>query len=198
MLKDNQILSINTVRFDDVTYNAIRDICYGMAVKGGWWSDPTTGEPITRAREVLISLMHSELSEALEAVRKDLNDDHLTNRKGVEVEFADTIIRIMDYCGGFDINIGWKMKDVIIFSNYNDDLFNSATSIVYMHSELTDALRDVQQEGLYLARCVHRMLRYGRRNNLDIGGAMSDKLAYNAKRQDHKLTNRAKQRGKKF
>lgn len=52
-----------------------------------------------------VALMHSELSEALEADRKGLMDDKLTNRTGVEVELADCIIRILDCAAhmGFDI-----------------------------------------------------------------------------------------------
>ena len=52
-----------------------------------------------------IALMHSELSEALEAHRKDLMDDKLPHRTGVEVELADCIIRILDCSAlmGFDI-----------------------------------------------------------------------------------------------
>ena len=41
-----------------------------------------------------IALIHSELSEALEAYNKDLMDHHLPHRKGVEVELADAIYRI--------------------------------------------------------------------------------------------------------
>jgi NTP pyrophosphatase (non-canonical NTP hydrolase) len=44
-----------------------------------------------------IALMHSELSEALEGLRKDMQDDKLTHRKMVEVELADVVIRIMNY-----------------------------------------------------------------------------------------------------
>lgn len=52
-----------------------------------------------------IALMHSELSEALEADRKDLMDDKLPHRKGREVELADAIIRILHAGarGGMDI-----------------------------------------------------------------------------------------------
>ena len=53
-----------------------------------------------------IALMHSELSEALEADRKDLMDDKLTHRKGLEVELADAVIRIMDFSQGKDLDVG--------------------------------------------------------------------------------------------
>ena len=52
-----------------------------------------------------IALMHSELSEALEADRKDLMDDKLTHRKGLEVELADAVIRIMDFTQGKDMDL---------------------------------------------------------------------------------------------
>lgn len=57
--------------------------------KGFWESKRSSGESI--------ALMHSELSEALEADRKDLKDDHLNQYSGVTVELADCIIRIMDF-----------------------------------------------------------------------------------------------------
>lgn len=45
-----------------------------------------------------IALMHSELSEALSALR-DEDWPH------VEEELADTIIRILDFCGAFELSI---------------------------------------------------------------------------------------------
>ena len=71
-------------------------LVHKTATDAGWYADPATGEPVERNVGEVIALMHSELSEALEAYRRDLMDDKLTTRKGIEVEFADCIIRIFD------------------------------------------------------------------------------------------------------
>ena len=63
-----------------------------------------------------IALMHSELSEALEADRKDLMDDKLTHRKGLEVELADAVIRIMDFSQGKDLDVDGAVLEKL---NYN-------------------------------------------------------------------------------
>ncbi len=79
---------------------------HGTALEGGWWHDPKTGERKDRNKGELIALMHSELSEALEGVRKDLKDEHLPEFKSVEVELADTLHRIFDFAGAFDLRLG--------------------------------------------------------------------------------------------
>lgn len=70
-----------------------------------WWRDPMTGLPIERNRGELIALMHSELSEALEGVRKGLPDDHLPHRSAEEVELVDLLIRVFDYAGAYGLDL---------------------------------------------------------------------------------------------
>ena len=78
-------------------------------IVAGWWNDLITGEKLDRNDGELICLMHSELSEALEGVRKNAMDDHLPSRPMVEVEMADTIIRILDYCAARGLDVGGAM-----------------------------------------------------------------------------------------
>lgn len=87
----------------------------------GWYSNLETGEPIIRNFGEVVALMHSELSEALEGWRKDLMDTHLTDRKMAEVEFADTIIRILDTAGAEGMDVAGAIRDKFAYNQQRAD-----------------------------------------------------------------------------
>lgn len=89
-----------------IQINLVRDECHGRSRAAGWYTNPQTGAPIERNLGEMISLEHSELSERLEAVRKNLQSDHLPGFTGEEEEAADALIRLMDYCGYRGIDLG--------------------------------------------------------------------------------------------
>lgn len=91
-----------------------------------WWQDPKTGKRIERNKGEMIALMHSELSEALEGVRKNKMDDHLPHRLSEEVELADLLIRALDYIGAFNLDIGGALIEKIDYNTTRADHTNEA------------------------------------------------------------------------
>ncbi len=78
-----------------------------MAAQGFWKSDNTRWK---------IALMHSELSEALEADRKSLNAEHIPGFTGVEEELADVIIRVLDFAGHHQLRLGEALSAKIAYN----------------------------------------------------------------------------------
>lgn len=81
----------------EANFNQLQESISGWNTHQGFWQSDNSGEKI--------ALMHSELSEALEADRKDLPSDKLEGFSGVEEELADTVIRILDFAGYHDLRL---------------------------------------------------------------------------------------------
>lgn len=84
----------------ETLFEQLQGLIYDAMQANGFWADSVTfGDKI--------ALLHSELSEALEADRKQiLNDDKIPEFTGVEAEFADTLIRLLDTAGRYDMRLG--------------------------------------------------------------------------------------------
>jgi NTP pyrophosphatase (non-canonical NTP hydrolase) len=93
--------------------------CHAANIK--WWQDPATGQPIERNKGELLMLIVSEIAEAMEGERKDLMDDKLPHRRAAEVELADALIRIFDYCGAFGYDIEGAFWEKMRFNAARED-----------------------------------------------------------------------------
>lgn len=82
-----------------MTLTELQKLCYQNSKEAGWHDTP-------REDGTFIALIHSEISEAMEGLRKDLMDDHLPHRKMAEVELTDALIRICDFAEfkGYDLS----------------------------------------------------------------------------------------------
>jgi len=147
-----------------------------------WWTDLETGEPIQRNRYELLALVISEVSECLEGERKNLMDDKLPHRRMAEVEMADAYIRLLDYAGGMDITLwndesNWRISD-----NIGEALYHLTRLIVCST----------------IPQCLRYIEAYCKKWGYDLEGAIEEKLAFNATREDHTNAARKAKNGKKF
>lgn len=85
-----------------------------------WWHDEN-GVRLVRNKGEMIALMHSELSEMLEGVRKSGVDDHLPNRISEEVELADLLIRAFDYAAGHGLDLGGAIVEKMEYNKRRAD-----------------------------------------------------------------------------
>lgn len=87
--------------FIQASVNLLVQQCFGASESAGWWNDLQSGLSTRDANNVPEKLMLavSELGEAMEGHRKNLQDDHLPEFKMIEVELADAMIRICDLAG---------------------------------------------------------------------------------------------------
>jgi hypothetical protein len=160
----------------------------------GWWDNH-------RSFSKLTNLNISEVSEAVEADRRNLFDSKLTKYKGVPVEAADGCIRSFDVLAslGNESYEASKMA-IAIIENNPDDIdyllaFSSwCFSMAWEFHELKNAPSAAKQ---YLVDAVNALfvviMKYGH-NPVDL---MLEKMEFNESRPDHLPENRQGKVGQK-
>lgn len=119
--------------------NALAEKCHRNACDKGFWSN----ENSDRSTAELLMLIVSELSEALEADRKGdhctmINDKDKANLQRIQFkeeyavrfresikdtfqdEIADTIIRILDLCHAFNIDIDFHVRAKMRYNEWRE------------------------------------------------------------------------------
>lgn len=169
-----------------------------------WWQNLETGEPIQRNKGELLMLVITELAEAVEGIRKNLQDDKLPDRKMEEVEMADAYIRLLDFAGGFNIDLTDKTRneeiseDEMVVKDFKTG--NKAEQILAICGQICRTSYSFNKEELAenILIALYVIELYCFNHGLDLMGAYEAKMLYNKTRIDHTIEARKAAGGKKF
>lgn len=106
-----------SVELPRTNLNELSEKIHEYNVSAGWWPK----DKQTRNKAEILCLIHSEISEAMEGLRKNLMDDKLPHRKMVEVELADALIRIFDMAGAFGYDLNGALHEKFEFNKSRAD-----------------------------------------------------------------------------
>jgi NTP pyrophosphatase (non-canonical NTP hydrolase) len=91
---------------------ALVELAHQASIDSGW---------ANKHVPTCLALIHSEISEALEADRKNLMDDKLPHRRGIEVELADAVIRICDLAGALGLDLEGAIEEKLTYNRTRAD-----------------------------------------------------------------------------
>lgn len=191
-----------------ITYlNQQRDRSYEGSKAKGFWDKP-------RNAFEAIALTIGELYEALEAHRKgrhadveiykglSINNPNTVSLEDVKAlfekhikdtvgdELADAFIRLMDYCGGFQISFNSYKDSDSLYDPHPKWPANFGEGILLVNEYLLKALRystgkpeDMHTVFHYYTEAAAAILYFARFHDIDVIQHVDMKLAYNATRE---------------
>ena len=126
------------------------------------------------------------------------------NEEEYKLYYADQVAQIEQLCHGLAREAGWwDNRDLT-------DPQTIPTCLCLVHSEISEAMEGARKNRMddhlphrkalevELADAIIRILDLAGAYELDLGGALVEKLVYNTQRADHKRDARAADDGKKF
>ena len=126
------------------------------------------------------------------------------NEEEYKLYYADQVAQIEQLCHGLAREAGWWD------SRNLDDPQTIPACLCLVHSEVSEAMEGARKNRMddhlphrkalevELADAMIRILDLAGAYELDLGGALVEKLVYNTQRADHKRDARAADDGKKF
>lgn len=152
-------------------------------VRAGWWSEIETGEPKKRNVGEMFTLFVTEIAEAYMGWINGEQDDKLPEYPGIGVELADTLIRVADFCGALAAG---RIVAARTGRNPGDEMFQEIVQIANRYESIRKTPHAVGEPET--ADFLEPM---------DVALMTDAKLAFNARREDHKIENRLKSDGKR-
>lgn len=133
---------------------------------------------------------------------------HNTLELGQAVAVASAADHLQNVCHGASMRAGWWVDRH--GNDVRDNPMNFSQKLCLIHSEVSEAMegdrkglkddklphRDMRE--VELADAVIRIFDLAGAYGMDLGGAIAEKLAYNAQRADHKPEHRAQAGGKTY
>jgi len=95
-------------------WHEMAGVVHRTSISKGWWEDCVPG-----TKDILyrIALIHSELGEGTEYTRKgNPPSEHIPTYSGLEEEFADVVIRIMDIAMWYGMDVEGAIASKVDFN----------------------------------------------------------------------------------
>lgn len=201
-------MDFNTMR--DYILITARDV-HTAAKEAGWWTDINDGSSLIGKRDFISmgGLIVTEITEAADGFYLKCMDDKLPHRPQVEVELGDAFIRMGDTSFGNQVDLAnglaylsatgdaWDPFECEVgrLASFPEKLLRIINYVSYAiegHRKRDDVKRNIN-----MAKAMIAVLVLGAESDLDIRGAIAEKVAFNKVRPDHKIENRRQEGGKK-